>query len=235
MDPGQLATVSDGRVFSGRQSVPLKLVDELGSERQAVGVAGERPRRPEGPADQAIGSPRPSSDFSLWSAAGIGADLLGLDGLAARLRAVGAEAQAAAAAGCSSLWRPASLNAAGAIRSPPRSREKTRRHDQVGARPQDRRAEPASLPARRRDPGQRDPRHHLRRAGPGRPGGAARLRRVLGEASRGAPRDATRARARPLPCPRRRSPCSRPARRCASASTPPASARAPRPPNRKDL
>ncbi|QGY01456.1 signal peptide peptidase SppA [Methylobacterium mesophilicum SR1.6/6] len=104
MDPNQLSTVSDGRVFSGRQSVPLKLVDELGSERQAVawlesarGVPKDLPVKD--------WKPRSESDFSLWSAAGVGADLLGLDGLAARIRTVGAEAQAARG-GLLALWRP---------------------------------------------------------------------------------------------------------------------------------
>ncbi|XYD10076.1 signal peptide peptidase SppA [Methylobacterium sp. NMS12] len=104
MDPAQLSTVSDGRVFSGRQSVPLKLVDELGGERQAVawlesarGVQANLPIKDWKPASE--------SRFSLWSAAGIGADLLGLEGLAARLRSVGAEAEAARG-GMLALWRP---------------------------------------------------------------------------------------------------------------------------------
>jgi protease-4 len=36
MDDPQLARVSDGRVFTGRQGVELKLVDELGDEKSAV-------------------------------------------------------------------------------------------------------------------------------------------------------------------------------------------------------
>ncbi|MGH1589307.1 signal peptide peptidase SppA [Methylobacterium sp. P5_C11] len=104
MDAGQLNTVSDGRVFSGRQSVPLKLVDELGSERQAVAWLESARSVPK---DLPVKDWKPSSqsNFSLWSAAGIGADLLGLDGLAARLRTVGAEAQAARG-GMLALWRP---------------------------------------------------------------------------------------------------------------------------------
>jgi protease-4 len=104
MDPGQLAVVSDGRVFSGRQSVPLKLVDELGGERQAVAWL-EKDRGV--PKDLPIKDWKPSkeSDFSLWSAAGIGADLLGLDGLAGRLRAVGSQAETAGG-GLLVLWRP---------------------------------------------------------------------------------------------------------------------------------
>lgn len=104
MDPGQLAVVSDGRVFSGRQSVPLKLVDELGGERQAV-VWLENDKGV--PKDLPIKDWKPSkeSDFSLWSAAGVGADLLGLEGLAGRLRAVGAQAETAGG-GLLVLWRP---------------------------------------------------------------------------------------------------------------------------------
>ncbi|MDP4003572.1 signal peptide peptidase SppA [Methylobacterium sp. NEAU K] len=104
MDANQITAVSDGRVFSGRQSVPLKLVDELGGERQAVawlettrGVPKDLPVKD--------WKPRRESDFSLWSAAGIGADLLGLEGLAARLRAVGAQAETASG-GLLVLWRP---------------------------------------------------------------------------------------------------------------------------------
>ncbi|MDF2601471.1 MAG: sppA, partial [Methylobacterium brachiatum] len=104
MDPGQLAVVSDGRVFSGRQSVPLKLVDELGGERQAVAWL-EKDRGV--PKDLPIKDWKPSkeSDFSLWSAAGIGADLLGFDGLAGRLRAVGTQAETTGG-GLLVLWRP---------------------------------------------------------------------------------------------------------------------------------
>jgi len=36
MDDSQLASVADGRVFTGKQGVELKLVDEVGSEDQAV-------------------------------------------------------------------------------------------------------------------------------------------------------------------------------------------------------
>jgi protease-4 len=104
MDAGQVTAVSDGRVFSGRQSVPLKLVDELGGERQAAawlesarGVQKDLPIKD--------WKPTTDSTFSLWSAAGVGADLLGLDGLAGRLRSVSAEADAARG-GLLAMWRP---------------------------------------------------------------------------------------------------------------------------------
>ncbi len=36
LDDKELADVSNGRVFTGRQSVPLKLIDQLGGERDAI-------------------------------------------------------------------------------------------------------------------------------------------------------------------------------------------------------
>ena len=36
MTDAELAAVSDGRVFTGRQSLPLKLIDQIGSEQDAV-------------------------------------------------------------------------------------------------------------------------------------------------------------------------------------------------------
>jgi protease IV len=50
LDADMLAKVSDGRVFTGRQGLTLKLVDELGSERTAVAwLAKEKKIDPETP------------------------------------------------------------------------------------------------------------------------------------------------------------------------------------------
>jgi protease IV len=105
MDEQQLAVVSDGRVFSGRQGIGLKLVDELGAERQAIawlerekGVAKDLPVRDWKPA-----APR---DFPLWSAAAVGAELLGLDGIAGRLRTAATEVEGLGHGGLLALWRP---------------------------------------------------------------------------------------------------------------------------------
>lgn len=105
MDGAQVATVSDGRVFSGRQSVPLKLVDELGSERQAIAWL-ENARKV--PKNLPVTDWKPASGqgFGLFSALGLGADLLGLDGLSARFAEAGAEARAVTHGGMLVLWRP---------------------------------------------------------------------------------------------------------------------------------
>ena len=106
MNEQQISAVADGRVFSGRQSVPLKLVDELGGERQAVAWLETERKVPK---DLPVKDWRPKAEggLKLWSTLGIGADLLGLDGLAARLRALEAETAGLAEGGLMAVWRPA--------------------------------------------------------------------------------------------------------------------------------
>lgn len=109
LKPDELAVVADGRVFNGRQGVALKLVDELGDERQAVlwlernkGVAVNLPVR----------DWKPSSDRSLglWTMAGAVAGILGL-GEVAELLGEGAEALAARRLdGLLALWQPGREN-----------------------------------------------------------------------------------------------------------------------------
>lgn len=50
--------------------------------------------------------PKADGGFKLWSTLGLGADLLGLEGLASRLRAVEDEA-AGLSGGLLAVWRPA--------------------------------------------------------------------------------------------------------------------------------
>jgi protease-4 len=106
LDETQLGVVSTGQIFSGRQGVPLKLIDQLGSERDAVawlerekGVARDLPVRD--------WKPRDSSRFDLWTAAALGADLFGLGEIAVRLRQSGLAAQLASLDGLLALWQPA--------------------------------------------------------------------------------------------------------------------------------
>ena len=99
----QLNTVSDGRVFSARQGLPLKLVDQLGTERDAIAwleteksVPAKLPIRD--------WKKRDESRFSLWSMAAFGADLAGLDELATSLRS--AALGAAKLDGLLAVWQP---------------------------------------------------------------------------------------------------------------------------------
>ncbi|NNM71175.1 signal peptide peptidase SppA [Enterovirga aerilata] len=100
---GALDTVSDGRVFSARQGLPLRLVDQLGTERDAIAWL----EREKGvPSDLPVRDWRPRSErsFSLWSLAALGADLAGLDELAATLRS--ASTDAAKLDGLLAVWQP---------------------------------------------------------------------------------------------------------------------------------
>jgi protease-4 len=79
LDESELAAVSDGRVFTGRQAKALKLIDEFGGEREGVawlerarGIAKGLPVREW--KKSAVGKP-----FNLFSAAAGLAGLLGLD------------------------------------------------------------------------------------------------------------------------------------------------------------
>jgi protease IV len=106
LDEAAVATVSTGQVFSGRQSLPLRLVDELGGEREAIAWL-EREKNV--PTELPVREWRPRRDrdgLDLWVAAAAGADLLGLDGLAERLRHAGSALEAARAEGLLALWRP---------------------------------------------------------------------------------------------------------------------------------
>jgi protease-4 len=105
MSPQELAAVSDGRVFSARQGIGLKLVDELGAERDAIawmektrGVTANLPVRD--------WKPRGSAGFTLWTAAAFGADLVGFDQFAAALRNAGTTASAGKLDGLLAIWQP---------------------------------------------------------------------------------------------------------------------------------
>jgi protease-4 len=102
----ELGTVSTGQVFSGRQGLPLKLIDQLGSERDAIawlerekGVKGDLPVRPWRP--RSDGSP-----FDLWTAAAFGADLMGFADVALKIRQGAVIGHMAKLDGLLALWQP---------------------------------------------------------------------------------------------------------------------------------
>jgi protease-4 len=107
MDGTQLAAVADGRIYTGHQAQPLKLVDELGGEREAIawlerekGVAKDLPVR----------EWRPRSDsgrFGLWSSAAFVAATMGYDDVAALFGRLASEVEVARLDGLVALWHPA--------------------------------------------------------------------------------------------------------------------------------
>jgi protease-4 len=105
LDEAQLGAVTTGQIFNGRQSLPLKLVDHLGSERDAVAwLEREKGVRRDLPVRE--WRPRDSSRFDLWTAAAFGADLVGWPDIAVRLRQGAVAAQAATLDGLLALWQP---------------------------------------------------------------------------------------------------------------------------------
>lgn len=100
-----MAAVSTGQVFSGRQAVPLKLVDRLGSERDAVawleqekGVAKDLPIRD--------WEPRSDRDISIFAMSATMADLFGFERVAEAMRQTSAQAEIARLDGLLAVWQP---------------------------------------------------------------------------------------------------------------------------------
>jgi protease-4 len=113
MDDALLEKVADGRVFTGRQAIDLKLVDQLGDEKTAIAWLV---------AQKGIKSGLPVRDFKLAprfgdltflrTAASITLDALGLNGIARQVEQAGV-AQAVDRLGLDgmlALWRPAGTN-----------------------------------------------------------------------------------------------------------------------------
>jgi protease-4 len=109
----QLASVDDGRVFTGRQGVDLKLVDELGDERTALAWLAK---------EKNVDTKLPVRDYQLQSrfsdlpflhaAAAAALDAVGLNALARRLDDWGAVAalERFNLDGLLALWHPAGGN-----------------------------------------------------------------------------------------------------------------------------
>ena len=113
MDDAQLDKVADGRVFTGRQAVDLKLIDQLGDEKTAVAWLVEQKGVKKGlPVRDYKLHPR-LSDFSfLRTAAALTLEALGLSSIAHQLEGSGV-AQAVDRLGMDgmlALWRPAASN-----------------------------------------------------------------------------------------------------------------------------
>ncbi|MGF9758147.1 signal peptide peptidase SppA [Microvirga sp. 0TCS3.31] len=105
LNEGELSTASTGQVFSGRQAVPLKLVDKIGNERDAVawleqekGVAKDLPIRD--------WEPRSDRDLSIFAMSATVADLFGFEQVAEAMRRTSAQAEIARLDGLLAVWQP---------------------------------------------------------------------------------------------------------------------------------
>jgi protease-4 len=112
MDDGQLTHVSDGRVFTGRQAVNLKLVDSLGSEKTALAWLEKEKKVPATtPVRDYSLQPR-FSELSFLHVAAWTFETLGLNVIAHRIEEWGAvqAVERLNLDGLLALWHPPSSN-----------------------------------------------------------------------------------------------------------------------------
>jgi protease-4 len=113
MDDALLDKVADGRVFTGRQSVDLKLIDQLGDEKTAVAwLVAEKKVKSDLPVRDFRLAPKFGDLTFLRTAASITLDVLGLSGIARQVEQAGvAEAvERLSLDGMLALWRPLGSN-----------------------------------------------------------------------------------------------------------------------------
>src|SRR5882757_9264956 len=113
MDDALLEKVADGRVFTGRQAVDLKLIDQLGDEKTAVAwLVAQKSVQSDLPVRDYKLSPRFGDMTFLRTAASFTLDALGLSAIARQVEQAGI-AQAVEHLGLDgmlALWRPAASN-----------------------------------------------------------------------------------------------------------------------------
>jgi protease IV len=113
MDDAELDKVADGRVFTGRQAVGLKLIDQLGDEKTAIDWLVEQKNvQKDLPVRDYTLAPRFGDLTFLKTAASLALDALGLSAIARQVEQIGM-AQAVdrlALDGMLALWRPAATN-----------------------------------------------------------------------------------------------------------------------------
>ena len=113
MDDALLEKVADGRVFTGRQAVDLKLIDQLGDEKTAVAwLVAEKKIKSDLPVLDFKLQPRFGDLTFLRTATSVTLDAIGLGTIARRIEQAGV-AQAVehlSLDGMLALWRPAGAN-----------------------------------------------------------------------------------------------------------------------------
>ena len=112
MDDEQLAKVSDGRVFTGRQAVPLKLVDALGNEKTALAWLEKEKKVPAGTRVRDISLQPRLRELSFLHFAAWTFDAVGLRAVARRIDEWGGSeaVERLNLDGLLALWHPAAPN-----------------------------------------------------------------------------------------------------------------------------
>jgi protease IV len=109
MTDAQLVAVDDGRIFTGRQGLTLKLVDQLGEENVAVAWLEQQKGVPPGLPIRDW-RPRGAGGFSLFGAASNLASALGLEPLATALHRAQELSDSGVLDGLTSIWQAEALN-----------------------------------------------------------------------------------------------------------------------------
>jgi protease IV len=112
MSDAQLASVDDGRVFTGRQAVPLKLIDGLGNENTALAWLQKVKKVPASTPVRDVSLQPRFSEFSFLHVAAWGFDAVGLSAVSRRIQEWGA-AEAVERLnldGLLALWHPPASN-----------------------------------------------------------------------------------------------------------------------------
>lgn len=113
MDDAQVDKVADGRVFTGRQAVDLKLIDQLGDEKTAVAwLAAQKKVEPDTPVRDYKLTPRLSDMTFLRASAMLMLEAAGFADLARRFEQGGVvdAAERFRLTGLLALWQPATVN-----------------------------------------------------------------------------------------------------------------------------
>ena len=113
MDDALLEKVADGRVFTGRQAVDLKLIDGLGDEKAAIAwLVAEKKIKSDLPVRDYKLNPRFGDLTFLRTAAAVTLDALGLNSIARQVERAGVvqAVDRLGLEGMLALWSPAGLN-----------------------------------------------------------------------------------------------------------------------------
>ena len=112
MNDAQLAAVADGRVFTGRQGVGLRLVDGLGNEKTALAWLEKEKKVPASTPVRDVSLEPRFSEFSFLHVAAWTFQAVGLSAIAHRIEAWGAvqAVERLNLDGLMALWHPPSAN-----------------------------------------------------------------------------------------------------------------------------
>jgi protease IV len=110
MTDAQLAAVDDGRVFTGRQGIGLKLVDEIGEEREGVAWLERVKKVPHGLPVRDWTTTDRFQRFGIFSSAAKIAEVLGFPGLANVLGGTETYAQGQLLDGLVAIWQAGPAN-----------------------------------------------------------------------------------------------------------------------------